>query len=55
MIEINFKYSEAEFVLAMREYYAKTIHLRTDSIAGVAGLIAGYYLDEPFKTMLKSF
>jgi len=52
MVEISFKYSKAEFVLAMREYYAKAMHLRTDIFAGAAGLVAGYFLDDPLKTIL---
>jgi len=34
MIEISFKYSESEYVLAMREYYANAMRLRTDIFAG---------------------
>ncbi|MEW6351561.1 MAG: YcxB family protein [Thermodesulfobacteriota bacterium] len=40
-IRVEFKYTEEEYVSAVREYFARVLHLRLDLMAGVAGLGGG--------------
>lgn len=40
-VELRFKYTEDEYVSAMRRYFARALYTKTDIVAGVAAVIAG--------------
>lgn len=40
-VELRFKYTENEYVSAMRRYFARALYTKTDIICGVAAIIVG--------------